>query len=101
MLNFQGWRKMVRNVFADIFSARTRYLKSVIIPDSVTSIGSSAFEGCSNLESITIPDSVRNIEEKAFKGTIYDIDSVNLKSDVLYIGNILIEAKKHLAECIE
>lgn len=41
-------------------------LTSVIIPDSVTSIGSSAFYGCSNLTSITIPDSVTSIGYAAF-----------------------------------
>ena len=38
------------------------------IPDSVTSIGSFAFEGCSNLNSITIPDSITSIGNFAFYG---------------------------------
>ncbi len=39
-----------------------------IIPDSVTSIEDSAFDGCSALTSITIPDSVTSIGEYAFNG---------------------------------
>ena len=39
----------------------------VIIPGSVTTIGESAFKGCSGLTSITIPESVTNIGEKAFE----------------------------------
>lgn len=41
-------------------------LTSVTIPDSVTSIGSSSFWGCSGLTSITIPDSVTSIGSSAF-----------------------------------
>lgn len=41
-------------------------LTSVTIPNSVTSIKSSAFEGCSSLTSVTIPDSVTSIGEAAF-----------------------------------
>ena len=41
-------------------------LKSVTIPDSVTSIGSYAFACCAGLTSITIPDSVTSIGEYAF-----------------------------------
>ena len=43
-------------------------LTSITIPDSVTSIGNSAFSGCSGLTSITIPDSVTRIGESAFYG---------------------------------
>ena len=54
-------------------------LTSVIIPSSVTSIGSGAFAGCSNLESITIPESITNIGGAAFAGcssltTVYITD---------------------------
>ncbi|MBR5327428.1 MAG: leucine-rich repeat protein [Paludibacteraceae bacterium] len=56
------------------------YKGEVIIPDTVelkkvgvyrvTSIGESAFEGCSSLESITIPASVKSIGVHAFNGCI-------------------------------
>src|ERR1041385_1063465 len=36
------------------------------IPNSVTSIGAGAFDGCGNLTSVTIPDSVTNIGYFAF-----------------------------------
>ena len=39
-----------------------------VIPDGVTSIGVSAFYGCSGLTSIEIPDSVTNISDFAFNG---------------------------------
>ena len=39
---------------------------SIEIPDSVTSIGSSAFKNCNSLTSIEIPDSVTSIGDGAF-----------------------------------
>ena len=42
------------------------YIESVKIPDSVTYIGSHAFNGCSNLESVEILDSVTYIGNNCF-----------------------------------
>ena len=41
-------------------------IKGVVIPDSVTSIGSRAFECCSSLEYVVIPNSVSKIGARAF-----------------------------------
>ena len=41
-------------------------LKNTIIPESVESIGNSAFSHCENIMSITIPESVENIGDSAF-----------------------------------
>jgi hypothetical protein len=45
-----------------------RGLKSVTIPNSITSIGPGAFSGCTGLTSVTIPDSVETIGPGAFSG---------------------------------
>lgn len=44
-------------------------LTSVTIPDTVTSIGDSAFEGCTALKEITLPASVTSIANRAFYGS--------------------------------
>jgi len=41
-------------------------LTSITIPDSMTSIGYDAFEGCTSLTSIKMPDSVTSIGGSAF-----------------------------------
>ena len=59
---------------------------SVTIPNSVTSIGSSAFSYCSGLTSINIPESVTSIGDWAFY-KCSSLTSVTIPNSVTNIGN--------------
>ena len=59
--------------------------KTVTIPNSVTSIGYSAFSGCSGLTSVTIPNSVTSIGERAFSDCS-GLTSVTIGNSVTSIG---------------
>ena len=56
-------------------------LVSVVISDSVTSIGSNAFYSCGNLSSLTIPSNVTSVGDYAFD------DCVNLKEVTIADGS--------------
>lgn len=60
-------------------------LTSITMADSVTSIGSGAFWGCSGLTSITISDSVTSIGYSAF-GYCSGLTSIDIPSGVTSIG---------------
>ena len=59
--------------------------KNTIVPNSVTSIGESAFCGCSNLTSVTIPNSVTSIGDYAFCNCS-SLTSVAIPNNVTTIG---------------
>ena len=61
----QGTRCICDRAFAGDCDSRPS-LKSITIPDSVTSIGDKAFSWCESLQSVTIPDSVTSIGDRAF-----------------------------------
>ena len=60
-------------------------LKSITIPEGVTSIGNSAFSGCSGLKSITIPKKVTSIRGWAF-GNCSGLTSITIPEGVTSIG---------------
>ena len=60
--------------------------KSTVIPSSVTSIGSYAFEYCSGLTSITIPEGVTSISSYAFRACT-NLAVVSIPSSMTNIGS--------------
>ena len=59
-------------------------LTSIAIPNSVTTIGDGAFAGCSGLTSVTIPNSVTSISPSAFEGCSGLVTIVVDESNVIY-----------------
>ena len=58
----------MRTTIKDFEFAHNKQLTEYVIPDGVTEIRTSAFEGCTSLQSVTIPDSVTKIGKAAFAG---------------------------------
>ena len=61
-------------------------LTNISIPNTVTSIGTYAFYNCSSLTSVTIPNSVTSISEEAFYNCT-GLTSVTIGNSVTSIGN--------------
>ena len=64
-VEYNGSKYVVKSIDANFQPGA--WLTSVSIPATVTSIGFSAFSGCSNLASISIPNSVVSIGNTAFQ----------------------------------
>ena len=65
-------------------------LTSINIPNSVTTIGEGAFSNCNSLTSINIPNSVTTIGKGAFEGCIY-LTNINIPNSVTTIGDSVFE----------
>ncbi len=76
-----GWMDSIPN---NAFS-NCEGITSIMLPNSITSIGSYAFNNCSSLTSITIPDSVTSIGSYAFNNCS-SLTSITIPSNVTSIG---------------
>ena len=61
-------------------------MKSIIIPNSVISIGEFAFFGCSNLTSIILPNSITKIGQCAFS-YCSNLTSITIPNSIISIGD--------------
>lgn len=73
----------VTKIGSDVFKNMT--CEHVVIPDSVTSIGSSAFSGCVKLKSVVIGSGVLSIEDYAFSGC-KALQNVSLPENLIELG---------------
>ena len=83
-VTYGGTTYSVTSIGGSAFSGCTG-LTSVTIPNSVTSIGEYAFRDCSGLTSINIPNSVTYIRDKTFYGCTA-LTSVTIPNSVTSIG---------------
>ncbi len=78
--------KSVTHIGDDAFCDLPTPLRSVTIPDSVTSIGVEAFANCTGLSNVTIPASVTSIGSRAFYECT-SLTSVTMTNGVIFIGH--------------
>lgn len=74
-----------------------KQIKSVIIKNGVSAIGSKIFYGCMNLSSVTIPESIVKIGESAFENR-WNLQNVKLPSNLVIIENDAFRCCTNLTE---
>ncbi len=91
--------KPVKEIGEESFYEYRDKLTSIVIPDSVTSIGPAAFYGCDGLTSIVIPDSVTIIGYWAI-AECHFLTSVTIGKGVISIGEGAFEESVSLTSIV-
>ncbi len=78
-----GW-KIPDNAYSNC-----KNLKEIILPDTITEIGSYAFKGCANLTQITLPESLENIGGYAFQNCT-GLTEFTVPKNVVKIGSSML-----------
>ncbi len=82
----------VRQIYDKAFAV-TR-IKSVVIPEGITTIRESAFQACKKLTKVKLPDSLARIENDAFENSgVFTIEEI-WKDDLLIIDGWIIGCRK-------
>lgn len=82
---------------ADYQHQKNEKIRKVILPNTVKSIGKSAFYECTNLEEITLPDGLEIIEEKAF-ANCKKLRRVYVPDSVKHIGSCAFHSCERLEQ---
>lgn len=81
----EGRTKIDDGAFAHTVWYRSSELETVVLPSSITEIGSNAFSGCSSLKQINIPQGVQSILDYAFTDCT-SLTEVTIPSSVEKLG---------------
>lgn len=83
----------------DLVDLIERDVVSMTIPEDVTGIGQSAFNGCTNLESIDLGDSITSIGDYAFSGCT-SLESIEIPDSVTSVGQYAFSANTSLESAV-
>ena len=99
VLSLTGYGDMYDYLNEDFNNLPWRYflydIKSIILPEGLTSIGAQAFFNCKNIKSITIPDKVKTIGESAFQ-YCSDLEQISIPNSVTSIGKYAFDSDSSL-----
>ena len=84
----EGWFVYSDSTKANLKACSPSAQGTIIIPSSVTNIGSYAFYGCTGLTSVTIPNSVTSIESYVFYGCS-SLTDISIPNSVMNIGDLV------------
>lgn len=74
-------------------------IQSIVIPNSVTSIGKSAFDFCESLHSVSLPNDIKILKQRLFFNCT-KLESITIPSSVLFIETIAFASCKGLKNVI-